>query len=693
MAGLNTLEASNVVLPQDLVITAQPNIDTNYFTVTAKGLEVDSAYNFQFQWVYPDGTVGPWSPSVFLFTPTENVPGAPSATVPESAVGHIPVTLNAFPADALRVDVKISGAPFGDGTKIAYSFFGAGTITIAAPAGEYFVQLYTVTPTQINGTPTSAFTITVADNVPADEPSVTPSTPTVSSVLGAIQLAWDGKTSTGGAQPYGFNAAKVYVGTTAGFIPSASNQVDVLNFANGQNTLNIGVGTLVNGVALAYGIDYYVKIATTNGTDTSTAVSANGNPVRVGQVTSGDIVTISADKIQTGILTAGAKITAGAAGGKRVELSGTGDTPFAIYGTGGNKIFDYNAASDKLTIVGDGTFSGNLSIGTSPNIFKAEPATGIWLGGDGTYTNANFRVSTSGILRALSGSVGGWTITSNSIYSSSNLAVNRMALYPNTPQLSLIIPSSFKIELDPTNGLKFSKISDNSGNTVTSIPFQVTPNGNVTARNAIFTGGKITVDAGVGNVIQIGKDVNGTDVNGIYIDANNYWYASGLFSIGDAENSVVWDNTKLAITGEINATSGYIGTVTDGFTINDFGIFSNGTSSLISLDDGGTISIGNAYMSTDSNQFKIYDSDGYSILSVPTTGGRVLLGHLTEGQGRQVEVARSAQIAGDSNGVNARNSGGLRNMYTATVNNFTANQSMYLSDRSANGDVLLLWTP
>jgi hypothetical protein len=97
-------------------------------------------------------------------------------------------------------------------------------------------------------------------------------------------------------------------------------------------------------------------------------------------------------------------------------------------------------------------------------------------------------------------------------------------------------------------------------------------------------------------------------------------------------------------------------------------------------------------MYSDNNQFTIQDADGYDILSVPTTGGRVLLGNLTEGQGRQVEVARSAQIAGDSAGSGARNSGGLRNMYTATVSNFVTYPNMYLTDRTANGDVLLLWS-
>jgi hypothetical protein len=225
-------------------------------------------------------------------------------------------------------------------------------------------------------------------------------------------LSWNGKTSSGGDQPFGFNAAKVYVGTSAGFTPSSSNQVDVLNFANGQNTLNIGVGTIVNSVALDYGIDYYIKIATTNGTDTSTPVSATGNPVRVGQVTSGDIVTVTADKIATGTLSSGSTITVGSTSGKHIKLSGTGD-PFIIYGSGGvaNPVLSYNGA--KLTVVGDGTFTGDISgaTGTLTNALNVGTISG------GLYP---FSVSSSGVMRAISGTIGEITIAADGLQNSGN---------------------------------------------------------------------------------------------------------------------------------------------------------------------------------------------------------------------------------------------------------------------------------
>ena len=122
----------------------------------------------------------------------------------------------------------------------------------------------------------------------------------------------------------------------------------------------------------------------------------------------------------------------------------------------------------------------------------------------------------------------------------------------------------------------------------------------------------------------------------------------------------------LTVTGEINATSGNISG---------------------SLDVDGQLNVGNVIIKSSSGSFSITDAvGGYGVMST-ADAGRILLGHLSESVGRQVEVAKSAQIAGSEN----RNSGGLRNMYTIAAANYYS--SIYLSDRSANGDVLLLWDP
>jgi hypothetical protein len=419
---------------EDLLKDSSSPLDNkNYFNLTITDLNISTLFPLQFRWKYEDGSFGPWSAVKSITTPGESFPNVPSTlTVANNTPGYIQITWdgNTSTGAALtnfdRVDIYVNGAPF-DSSKPATSFFSAGTKTIVAPAGTYIVSSYAVSKIGTLSAMSTAVTRTVTSSVPAAESSVTPSTPTVSSVLGAIQLSWNGKTSGNANQPYGFTAAKVYVGTSSGFTPvdigsSGANQVDVLDFANGQNTLNIGVGTIVNGSALTYGVDYYIKIATTNGTDTSTPVSATGNPVQIGKVTSGDIVTIAADKITTGTLDSASTITVGSTSGKHVKLSGTGD-PLLIYGTGGvsgGAILSFNGT--KLSIVGDGTFSGDLSIGSSNAIFKAEPATGIWLG-DATYASAPFSVSKNGVIKANSGTIGGWTLGSTFLQGS-NFEIN-----------------------------------------------------------------------------------------------------------------------------------------------------------------------------------------------------------------------------------------------------------------------------
>ena len=494
-----TLEPSSQYIPKDIQVATQPDsIDKDKFKVVAAGLQVDKSYSFQFQYVFADGTTSEWSPGYFITAKTEDVPAAPTATVTGGA-GFIQVSLPTFPANASRVDVRIANGIFGDGTKAAASFTSAGVRTITAPGSAspgllYTVTLLTVTPSKINGDPSSPVNVYVTDPAAsiAVEPSVTPSTPTVSSVLGAIQLSWNGKTSSGGNQPAGFDAAKVYVGTSAGFTPvdtgsSGANQVDILNFANGQNTLNIAVGTVVNGVALTYNTDYYVKIKTTNGNTAqdSAAVSATGNPVQIGKVGSGDIVSIAADQITTGTISSQI-VTVGTTAGKHVKLSGTGD-PLTIYGTGGTSdpllSFGTNASNESvLTIKGNGTFSGVLSA-----------ASGTFTGNI-TASSGTFSVN-NGFLTATSGEIGGWKIT-GTILESSNILTNKISLNPATPKIALISSGVEKITIDPIEGIKHA-----DGN------FILTPGGSLTIKGDFSLG------------------------NSIY----NYWTSAGGFRAGGAD--------------------------------------------------------------------------------------------------------------------------------------------------------------
>jgi len=484
--------------------------DNNKFIVTILDLDISTIYKTQFRWKYKDKTFGDWSAVKTFATDGESFGDTPSTLTAIGGAGFITVTWNGKNsagsdlANFKQLDVYIAGAPF-DSTKPASTFFSAGTKTIAAPAGTYILTSYAVS---VSGTKsllsTATDLITVTSSVIQVDPSTTPSTPTVSSVLGAIQLSWNGKTSNNTDQPSGFKAAKVYVGTDAGFTPidtgtAGANQVDVLNFGNGQNTLNIGLGTLVNGVALNHGINYYVKIKTTNGNvaQDSTAVAATGNPVQVGQVQSGSLVAISADKITSGTISS-QTITVGAPTGKRVELRGSGN-PFEIFGTGGTSLLSYDAAATKLTITGDGTFTGNIS-GASGTFTGSLSVGSAYT--DNTVTPSvqriPFSVDSSGVINAASGRIGGWTLGPSYLQNTSGtFRIDSGSLNPASPApaaLSFGNLSGLNIKITPTGIATY--------NVGTIVPgFNLATTGILTLSGGIISGGSIDAAEIIGGSI------------------------------------------------------------------------------------------------------------------------------------------------------------------------------------------------
>lgn len=724
----------------------------NYFNVTITDLDINTSFPLQFRWKYDDGTQGPWSAVRVITTPGERTPATPSTLTVTGGAGIITVTWDGKDANNNvmtnidRIDLYIDGSPF-DGTKPADFMLSAGTKTITAPSGTYTVAAYAVSKANTKSAINDPVTVSVTAITPPVQNSVTPSTPTVSSVLGAIQLSWNGKTSTGANQPYGFDAAKVYVGTSQNFTPSQSNQVDTLNFANGQNTLNIGVGTVVDGTALSYGIDYYVKIATTNGTDTSTAVLATGSPVRVGQVTSGDIVTINADKIATGTLSAGSTITVGNPTGKRVTLAGTGD-PLTIYDTDGTtKLLSYSTTSGKLSIEGDGSFSGDLSIGTGDAIFIAKPATGMWLG-DADYADAPFSVSKNGVIKANSGTIGGWSLANSYLQNSAG------TFQINSNESTIYIgpyATGDHLRISATGGIQHTNEDGNpTGN------FTLTPNGNLTlsgeititsgdtyddiqtaksdaasaataAASATTTANTANTTADSANAAAIAAStIAGTalQADGTYVTKNSSNQITkisteggiiitskasgqgsrveltntGLYAYNGATPMVQIDavNGSAKFVGTVEATGGYFGGTSNYWSISSSGIQATGTA---------RIRVGNYDIkSVSGTDFSIYDHvNSQTILttdSVAITGAspinRIYLGQ----EGRQVEVAKNAEISGsyaDGTGNAAAGtaqdyrSGGLRNMYTITVSEFTRVPTAFPS--AGNGSVLLVYAP
>lgn len=502
-------------LYQDLLQDVSESFeDGNYFLVTITELELGTTYPLQFQWKYKDGTVGKdWSAVYNIVTPFKTAPGTPqflSGNVVGGA-GFITVEWNGKDSGGVndltnidRVEVWISEPPF-DSTKPVYQSKSKFKTQITAPAGAYTVALYAVTVNGQYSAVSSAFTVSVTSpSNPVTSPE-TPEAPVVKTGLASVIVEWSGKKTGGGnLTTTGFAGAKVYIGTSAGFTPSDNNWVHTLNFANGSNRVAIGVGSVIDkslGTTLTYGTAYHVKLDTinSNGTSNNSPIAASGNPVTVSK--------LPASEISTGILTAEASITAGIDGGARAILSG-GPSPFIIYGTDGTtKLLEFiGGATGTLAINGSGTFTGNLSIGTGNTIFKAEPATGIWLG-NATYGSAPFRVSTNGAIFSSSGEIGGWQI--NPTFLQNTSGTFKISSTNSDPQIQVGSDAGAHIKISAGSG-----IGHYSSGIILSGKFTLSPTG--TSQISGWTIGETTLSANSGNVVLSSAgtlQVGGTNIN------------------------------------------------------------------------------------------------------------------------------------------------------------------------------------
>lgn len=245
-------------LPKDLQIVQQPQTDKDYYNFKATGLSINTPYYIKFQWVYEDGTVSNWSSGYFIQTSNESAPAVPTGVVvPETSVGSIPVELSSYPQNAKRVDVYISGGIFGT-SKIAYSFTTAGKTTIAAPAGEYIVQLRSVSPSGVTSTVGTTFTITISDSGEVVQAPTNPNGFSIDRILGGIQVNWAGTYSNGTFT--GFEAIKIYVGNSATATSGTYKEAGVMTGNNVINTITIPV----DGTYLRYNQPVYVHARAVN---------------------------------------------------------------------------------------------------------------------------------------------------------------------------------------------------------------------------------------------------------------------------------------------------------------------------------------------------------------------------------------------------------------------------------------------
>jgi len=502
--------------------------DKNYFIVTITDLDVNNTYPLQFRWKREGGAFSVWSSTKIITTPGESVPGEPS--LPTGSVtgepGLIKVTWNGTDASGKtisnidRVDVYVDGGTF-DGTKATSSFKSAGTQTIAAASGEYFVTLYSVTSYGKKSAVSSARSVVVPGIGTTVLAPQDPSAPTIEAGLASIIVTWDGKRATTADFAAGsFAGAKVYIGKTESFVPHADNWVHTLNFSNGSNQVSIGVGTIINKNTqekLDYDTPYFIKIRTVNSDKTETTNSIASSPTSI------TVEKLPASEIKTGFLDADAYIKAGASGGARVEISGS-TTPLVIYGTDGStKLLEFiGGSTGTLAIKGSGTFTGSLSIGSGNAVFKADPDSlatpGIWLG-HADYLSAPFRVSKSGLVTASSGYIGGWQLGDSFLQNDlGTLKINS----GSSPAIYLGPASGAHIRLTPDSITHYEGGSASGKFTLT------TSSGNVSLKGQLSAGSTITgAEISGGVLTSTGSSTIGNGT--LTIDSGSISHTSGFY--------------------------------------------------------------------------------------------------------------------------------------------------------------------
>jgi hypothetical protein len=597
---------------QDLLKdTSKPDpSNSNYFLVTITDLEANNSYPIQFRWKYNDGTFSPWSAVKVVTTPGESSPNTPrftAANVDVTTPGFLKITWDGTSDDATptpltdidRVDVYIDGLPF-DGNKPAATFKTAGTQVIAAPGGTYQIVLYAVSKLGKLSPVSAAVTKTVLDiGNPVVNPE-DPDVPTLTAGLASVIVSWNGKKTAGSNFSEGaFASAKVYIGTSAGFVPSDNNWVHSLNFANGTNQVAIGVGTVIDktlGTKLQYGVPYYVKIKTVNAAvppvETATAVASNPTNITVDKVAASEIV--------TGTLAADASITAGIVGGSRVVLSG-GANPLVIYGTNGTtELLKFTGgATGTLTVNGGGTFTGDLSAGSGSSIFKSD-SSGIYLG-NAAFASAPFSVSRNGILKAEAGTIGGWTLGSTYFQN----ALTSPTIKIDTTGIIVGATSSAYIDITP------SGITHRSSNGVASGKFTLTTGASaqLTIDGTFTISGSSTINGTAASTVVSNASTGSTAIqsgNGVDKNASNQITRistnggivvssstassgarveltnTGFYAYNGSGQSTVSINAadgSASFAGTINANSGYLGSSSSGWNITSTSINNNAATS------------------------------------------------------------------------------------------------------------------
>lgn len=401
-------------------------------------------------------------------------------------------------------------------------------------AGSYYIKVQTQDMYGTLSDPVQSSSVSVSGVEPTDGqvPSSSPAA-TVNPLYGALEVKWTAITNS---DPVTY---EIHLSTTNNFTPSVSTLA--LQVTGTFAIIKTLPGT---STSLTYGTTYYVKIlakdadgpATSYGTQGSGIPSAidNGdiaanairaNVIRAGEITADQVnssallankvitvgarsAVVTAASVSAGNITYTTSDTHGFGNGTLVSVTGMSNTAFNITSFAIQSI----TTNTFVVVVGGSGASGSLSNQT----------------GVATSTvNTAIKIDASGT---------GLSASPFKLYSGAGTYADA-GTNPGTP---------FYLDTTGKFSLRDRLYFDGAGLTV---------NGVIKASSGNFDGA-MTVNNGT---MKIGTSAGGeVGTDGLYINANNYWYSSGNIKIGSASNHLIWGGQTLKVTGEINAASGSI---------------------------------------------------------------------------------------------------------------------------------------
>jgi hypothetical protein len=229
----------------------------------------------------------------------------------------------------------------------------------------YNIRVYTV---DIMGQYSTAAT----DSILAASYSETlnaPSTPTATSKLGTITVAWDGLDSTGELPVPGVLYIEFHESTTSGFTPSSSTLVESVPITNAGNYIVLTERLFDDTTFYYYKTKFVRQISPTELVTSDASTQSTG--IKVTGVTGPDIVagSVTTNKLEAGFVTAsllrGDIIRAGTEGANtRVELKTSG---IFAYNSANDPVFSFDTSSATLTIGGYATNSNVSAVSNTAN--------------------------------------------------------------------------------------------------------------------------------------------------------------------------------------------------------------------------------------------------------------------------------------------------------------------------------------